>query len=78
MSETTPISLPDSNAPAIAAAGTERIGAAGGIAPGAVSLAAELCDVAVGIAGVDRGDGGGTESTTHIRCDLVATSFATV
>lgn len=78
MSEITPISLPDSSAPAIAAAGTERPGAACGIAPGAISLVGELCDVAVGMAGVGRGDGGGTESTTHIRCDLVATSLATV
>lgn len=78
VSETTPISLPDSSAPAIAAAGTEATGAAGGIAPGATSLAVELCDDTVGIAGVGRGDGGGPESTTHIRCDLVATSLATV
>jgi hypothetical protein len=62
----------------MAAAGTEKTGAAEGIAPGAISLAAELCDVVVGKAGVGRGDGGGTESTTHIRCDLVATSLATV
>jgi hypothetical protein len=78
VSETTPISLPDKRAPVIVAAGTETAEVADGIVPGTTPPAMEACDVAIGRAGVGRGDGGGTESTIHIRCDLVATNLATV
>jgi hypothetical protein len=43
VNETTPMSLPDKRAPAIAGAGT-------------VPLDKEGCEVVVGVAGVERGD----------------------
>lgn len=78
VSETTPISLPDKRAPAIVGAGTVTAGTADAIVAGTVPADIEVCDVVIGVVGVDRGDDCGPASTIHIRCDFVATSLATV
>lgn len=78
VSETTPISLPDNRAPAIEAAGTVTAGTADAIGPGTVPADIEVCDVVIGVVGVDIGDDCGPASTIHIRCDFVATNLATV
>ena len=80
VSDTTPLNLPDMRAPIIAEAGTAGdswgeagaplLGAAGGAVPG------KLPGPVNGVAGPD-GEGD-ADSTTHMRWDLVATSFATV
>lgn len=75
--ETTPVSFPDRRAPAMAEAGTAAAGTGeGGAPPGADEPVASDWGPTNGVAGAD-GDGE-ADSTTHIRCDLVATSFATV
>lgn len=69
--EMTPVSFPERHEPASAEAGTAVTGAGDGGAP-----ADEECAESSGVAGAD-GEGD-ADSTTHIRCDLVATSLATV
>lgn len=81
VSEMTPVSRPDIRAPGKAAADTagkvfESEGDAGVDEAGDEWKAWEIDGVANGVAGAD-GDGE-ADSTTHIRCDLVATSLATV
>ena len=68
VNEITPVSLPDILAPAMAEAGTAALGTgeAGGPVVGAAS----------GVAGC-VGDFD-SSSTTHIRCEPVATNLATV
>lgn len=73
--ETTPESLPERRAPAIADAGT----AAAVTGDGGATLVAALVKPCGAIRGVAGAEGeGDADSTTHIRCDLVATSLATV
>lgn len=76
--ETTPLSLPDKRAPIIADAGTEAAiwGEGGAAGTPCVKLDGPVNGVVRGVSGA-VGDGD-ADSTTHIRCDLVATSFATV
>jgi hypothetical protein len=71
VSEMTPLSLPDIRAPTMAAAGIAGDGGPpGGGAP------VKLWGPASGVAGaLGEGD---ADSTTHMRCDRVATSLATV
>ena len=77
MREITPVSFPERRAPAIAEAGTAAAGIGeAGTPVGAVLLALEVCGAIIGVAGVDGY--GDADSTTHIRCDLVATNLATV
>ena len=78
VNEMTPLSFPDSLAPAIADAGTAGAAAGDGGAPPAAAVGApgNDCGPANGVAGAD-GDGEG-DSTTHMRCERVATSLATV
>lgn len=71
VNDTTPVSFPERPAPASAEAGTAAAGAGDGGAP-----VEEACAESNGVAGAD-GEGD-ADSTTHMRCDLVATSFATV
>jgi len=75
--ETTPLSFPEMRAPAKAEAGTATAGTGDGGAwfDGGAPLTWVWGPIS-GVAGAD-GDGD-ADSTTHIRCDLVATSFATV
>jgi hypothetical protein len=69
--EMTPLRRPEMRAPAMADAGTADEGT------GDKGMAWAECEGPR--RGVDGADGDGDpESTTHIRCDLVATSFATV
>lgn len=81
VSEMTPVNLPEIRAPGKAEAETagnvpDKAGDTGP-EPGAVEGKAWVIDgVAKGVAGVD-GDGEAA-STTHIRCERVATSLATV
>jgi len=70
--EITPIKRPDMRAPGRAAAETAGNEGDAGTDPIGCATAAWESD---GVVGVD-GDGE-ADSTTHIRCDLVATSFAT-
>lgn len=74
----TPLSLPDSRAPAIAEADTAGAAAGDGGAPPVVVAGApgNECGPANGVAGAD-GDAD-ADSTTHMRCERVATSLATV
>ena len=77
----TPVRRPDIRAPGKAAAETAgklpvRDGDVGCELFGDDRTACGIEGVARGVAGVD-GEGEAA-STTHIRCDLVATSFATV
>lgn len=80
VSDTTPVSLPEIRAPGRAAAETGKallIDGEVGFEPAGGARAAWLIEgVARGVAGFD-GDGD-ADSTTHIRCDLVATSLAIV
>lgn len=74
----TPVSLPDREAPGSADAGTAAVGTGEG---GAAfwdddEVVPCPCGPIKGVAGAE-GEGD-ADSTTHIRCDLVATSFATV
>lgn len=79
--EMTPVKRPDIRAPGREAAETAgktpvREGDAGFEDAGEECTACAMDGVASGVAGaVGEGD---ADSTTHIRCDLVATSFATV
>lgn len=78
--DTTPLSLPDKRAPIIADAGMagDVCGDAGGPLLGVRvgGPPGKLLGPVNGVAGpVGEGE---VESTTHMRCDLVATSFATV
>lgn len=75
VNETTPLSLPDKPAPIIADAGTAAAGCGeGGVGGGGPCV--KLDGPIKGVAGAD-GEGD-ADSTTHMRCDLVATSLATV
>lgn len=78
VNETTPLSFPDIRAPIRAEAGTEAAICGDGGAAGApcVKLAGPVNGVVMGVSGA-VGDGD-DDSTTHMRCDRVATSFATV
>lgn len=77
--ETTPVRRPDRRAPGMAAAEIADVGRLevndgdGGAEEAFGTITAEALR---GVEGID-GDGD-ADSTTHIRCDLVATSFATV
>lgn len=77
VNDITPVSLPDRRAPAMADAGTAVVGTGdGGAIPVAGSPMLDLCAAISGVAGAE-GDGE-ADSTTHMRCDVVATNFATV
>lgn len=73
--ETTPLSFPDIRAPTMADAGTEAAIWGEGGATGGVPCV-KLDGPVNGVSGA-VGDGD-ADSTTHMRCDLVATSLATV
>lgn len=77
--EITPLSLPEMRAPGIADAGTaEAVAGEGGAALAGIG-GGPLIDPWGGIKGVAGAEGeGDADSTTHIRCDRVATSLATV
>jgi hypothetical protein len=80
VSETTPVSRPEIREPGSAAAETagkalDRDGDAGVELTGEERTAWETDGVD---RGVDEDEEDGDASTTHIRCDRVATNFATV
>lgn len=72
--EITPVNRPEIRAPGKAAAETAGKEGDGGTDPPSGWTIEALCKE--GVAGAD-GEGD-ADSTTHIRCDRVATSFATV
>lgn len=87
VNEITPVSLPERRAPAMADAGTAAVGTGeagtaavgtgdGGAAEGGGPAVVKDWGPIKGVAGAE-GDGD-ADSTTHIRCDRVATSLATV
>lgn len=78
--EMTPLSLPERRAPAMAEAGTAEVGTGDDGAPdGAGGGGTELVKPWGPIKGVAGAEGeGDADSTTHTRCDRVATSLPTV
>lgn len=76
VSDMTPVNRPEMRAPAMADAGTADAKTGDGGAANGGGIGVKPCGGMRGVAGAD-GDGD-ADSTTHIRCDLVATSFATV